>query len=279
MPSTYAHKKFGALVYRRLSKDVRELIADNFECYLAGLHGPDVLFYHAPVISQEVNKTGSRMHKQSFEVMYRRAVEVLCPIYECEKSAGDTGAGDAGLAYFIGCFCHYMSDSACHPLVTKAMEETGMTHGKVEMELERYIMTKDGNTPFKYPAWAHIPVSMEVAKAAADFYPGVSAEEFLVSLTSMKAVLKTCGTDSNYLRQVLCKVMEKTGYENKITSLLMSRDRSEILRRGMKEMYEKLVSEVDETAGFIEEFVIGYEDEFVDTEMPERFKMDFYGNR
>jgi hypothetical protein len=48
MPSSYAHKKFGSLVYKALPKDVRELVFDHLDYYLAGLHGPDVLFYYMP---------------------------------------------------------------------------------------------------------------------------------------------------------------------------------------------------------------------------------------
>ena len=271
MPTTYAHKKFGALVYKNLSKDVKDIISENFECYLAGLHGPDVLFFHAPGYHGEVASIGRKAHKQSFEVMYRRAVKVL------SGEQDEFVSNDAKLVYFIGCFCHYMLDSACHPFVAEAMNETGMSHGKVESELDRYILEKDGNRPIKYPTWAHLPVSMDVARSAADFYPGVSAEDFLMSLTTMKAVLMTCGIDNDNVRQVLCKVMEKTGNEKKIASLIMSRDKSMIVRRDVKKMYDRLVSEVDETVKFIEEFVIGYEDEFEEMKMPERFKMNFSG--
>ncbi|MGN0164743.1 MAG: zinc dependent phospholipase C family protein [Lachnospiraceae bacterium] len=263
MPSTYAHKKFGALVYKKLSKNVKELIADNYECFLAGLHGPDVLFFHVPGFNRDVAAVGRRMHKQSFELMYDNATDVLIMNYDDDK-----------MAYFMGCICHYMLDSACHPLVNAAIKETGMTHGKIEVEFDRYLMEGDGNTPFAYPAWAHLPVMSEVAQAAAPFYPEISKEDYLVALTSMKAVLMTCGTRNDSLRHALCTLMEKTGNEAKISSLLMSKQKSRMIRKNVKELKSKLVSEVDETAALIEQFSESYDKGY---KAPERFQMDFNG--
>lgn len=268
MPSTYAHKKFGALVYKNLKGDIKEIIAENYSYYLAGLHGPDVLFFHKTGYHSQVAEIGRAIHKTSFEKFY---IHGAAQLYLNES--------DERLAYFIGCMCHYMLDSACHPLVNKAMDEVGMTHGKVELEFDRYIMEKDGNTPIKYPAWAHIPVSMEVAKEASDFYEGVRPEDFFLSLTTMKAVLMACGTNNDTVRQTLCKVMEKTGNEGKIASLIMSRQKSINVRKNLKDMYNKMLSEVDVTAEIIDKFVDYYADGFATFETPKRLKMDFNGKR
>ena len=268
MPSTYAHKKFGALVYKGLSENTRALIADNKEYFLAGLHGPDVLFFHKAGYHSEVAAIGRRIHKESFEKFYIHGAAQLY-LNDSEER----------LSYFVGCMCHYMLDSACHPLVNRAMDEVGMTHGKVEQELDRYLLEKDGKTPIKYPSWAHIPVSTEVAREASDFYEGTTPEDFLVAITSMKAVLMACGSNSNTIRHTLCTVMEKTGNEGKIASLIMSRQKSDMLRRNVKELYNVMLSEVEETVEFIEKFVGYYDDGFATFETPTRLKMDFNGKR
>lgn len=265
MPSTYAHKKFGALVYHRLPKDIKSITAQNYEYFLAGLHGPDVLFFHKPGFHGGVSEIGKRMHKASFEEMYCHAVRVLLLEPEEEK-----------LAYFTGCICHFMLDSACHPIVRKAVDETGMTHGKIEVEFDRYLLMKDGKEPLQYPLGGHIPVMMNVAEAAAAFYPGVSAEDFLVSLMSMKAVVTVCGSNRDAVRHTVCKVMEKTGHEDKIASLVMSRQKSIMVNSYTREMYKKLLSEADTAVNLIARFTESYD---MGYETPERFCMNFNGER
>ena len=46
MPSTYAHRRFGADVLERLPAELQEKIAPYRELYDIGLHGPDLLFYY-----------------------------------------------------------------------------------------------------------------------------------------------------------------------------------------------------------------------------------------
>lgn len=263
MPSTYAHKKFGALVYRNLPKDIKASTARHYAFFLAGLHGPDVLFFHKPGFQSSVAAIGRRMHRESFEEMYCNAVKVLIQEPDEEK-----------LAYFTGCICHFMLDSACHPIVNKAIDETGMTHGKIEVEFDRYLLLKDGKAPIQYPSWGHIPVMKSVAEKASAFYPGVSAEDFLVSLTSMKAVIMACGSNNNAVRYTVCKVMEKAGHANKIASLVMSRQKSLMVSRYTGEMYRKLLAEVDTTVNLIARFAESYD---MGYETPERFQMDFNG--
>ncbi len=264
MPSTYAHKKFGASVYKKLSGDLKETVAENKECFLAGLHGPDVLFFHKPGTDSIVAKTGRLMHKASFEEMYDYASEILD-----ENS-------DAEIAYFAGCICHFMLDSACHPIVNAGTDETGMTHGKIEMEFDRYLLLADKKTPMKYPHWAHIPVSAEVAETASRFYKGVSARDFFLSLASMKTVLMACGNNSDIARTIVCTVMEKTGNEGKIASLVMSRQKSRMISEYLKKMNEKLNETVDETVSELERF---YKNIGKGYAAPERFLCNFNGIR
>ena len=45
MPSTYAHRRFGADVLNALDPETASLVTDR-RLYDIGLHGPDVLFYY-----------------------------------------------------------------------------------------------------------------------------------------------------------------------------------------------------------------------------------------
>ena len=55
MPSTYAHRRFGADVLERLPAELQEKIAPYRELYDIGLHGPDLLFYYHAAKSTPVS--------------------------------------------------------------------------------------------------------------------------------------------------------------------------------------------------------------------------------
>ena len=46
MPSTYAHRRFGADVLVQLPRELREKITPYRPLYDMGLHGPDLMFYY-----------------------------------------------------------------------------------------------------------------------------------------------------------------------------------------------------------------------------------------
>lgn len=262
MPSTYAHKKFGAKVLKKLPKDVRELILDNLDEYLVGLHGPDVLFFYRPGTSSEVTKIGNKYHRTPFSVMFQRGKGQLNQHYS-----------DESLVYFLGLLTHFYLDSAAHPLIGKAVDELGLSHGKVETEFDRYLLTKDGKKPVGYKAVAHLPVYPSVAQAASIFYDGVSTPDFLESLATMKAINLVCESDADRVRKTVCKIMDATGNTEKVASLVMSRQKSEKAAQTMKKLDLVLENEVDVCA----EEIISFARDFKNCEIQERFKMDYLG--
>ena len=54
MPSTYAHYLFGKEVYKNLGDNIKNMINQNKELYLIGLHGPDILFYYKPLQNNSI---------------------------------------------------------------------------------------------------------------------------------------------------------------------------------------------------------------------------------
>ena len=49
MPSTYAHRRFGANVLGHLPAELQAKLEMHRELYDIGLHGPDLLFYYHAV--------------------------------------------------------------------------------------------------------------------------------------------------------------------------------------------------------------------------------------
>ena len=252
MPSLYAHKAHGALVYKELPAYLRKICARNYEYYLAGLHGPDVLFFHPPGVNEKVADIGRKAHRKPFSLQYKRAHELL---------SGSLSEED--FAYFAGCLCHFVLDKTCHPLVDECIRETGLSHGKTEMELDRLLLTGRGYAPLKYPMYAHIPVSREVASAAARFYKGVSEKEFFIGLASIKTINALCSTNSTLGRKMLCEIMDRAGETNKIASLIMSRDTSIIAKPYVKKMAKAMNACVPETVDLITKFYDSIGEELV----------------
>lgn len=77
MPSTYAHRCFGADVLTQLPEALQKKIEPYRALYDIGLHGPDLLFYYKALQSNPVNRLGNAMHEQPGTVFFERARGVI----------------------------------------------------------------------------------------------------------------------------------------------------------------------------------------------------------
>ena len=139
MPSTYAHRRFGADVLALLPDGLRATLEQHRELYDIGLHGPDLMFYYKALQSNPVNRLGNAMHEQKGEVFFTRARTVV-------ENATDKSAA---LAYALGFVCHFALDSTCHPYVEAYVRESGVGHCEIETEFDNALMRKDGLAPIK----------------------------------------------------------------------------------------------------------------------------------
>ena len=109
MPSTYAHRRFGANVLDHLPAPLREKLEAHRELYDIGLHGPDLLFYYHAEKSTTVAALGNAMHDEPGRTFFDRARRVVHE--EADR--------EAALAYALGFVCHFALDSTCHPFVAE----------------------------------------------------------------------------------------------------------------------------------------------------------------
>ena len=180
MPSTYAHRRFGANVLEHLPDELRAQLEQNRELYDIGLHGPDLLFYYHAAKSNPVGALGNAMHEEPGRVFFDRARRVV----HCEADR------DAALAYALGFVCHFALDSTCHPYVEQFTRESGVTHCEIETEFDNMLLRRDGYDPLNFFTASHIHPSEQNAKAIAPFYEGISEQVALDSLKGMKVVGK-----------------------------------------------------------------------------------------
>ena len=86
MPSTYAHRRFGANVLDHLPAPLREKLEAHRELYDIGLHGPDLLFYYHAEKSTPVAALGNAMHDEPGRTFFDRARRVVHE--EADREAG-----------------------------------------------------------------------------------------------------------------------------------------------------------------------------------------------
>lgn len=146
MPSTYAHRRFGANVLDHLPAPLREKLEAHRELYDIGLHGPDLLFYYHAEKSTPVAALGNAMHDEPGRMFFDRARRVVHE--EADR--------EAALAYALGYVCHFALDSTCHPFVEQFTRESGVTHCEIETEFDNMLLRRDGYDPLTFFTASHI---------------------------------------------------------------------------------------------------------------------------
>lgn len=188
MPTTYTHDLFGKHIYRRLPKEMREVIRENGNLYRIGLHGPDILFYLLP--DHRVTKTGVQMHKETARPFFEKGMEKV-------RNTGDR----ALLAYLLGFGCHYLLDSKCHPLVNRMDEDGTISHTLSEKELDRALMIETGRNPLHfYPSDCIVP-KLSYAEVIHEAIPTISPKKIYWSLRMMKGITNAMVCDNNGRRK------------------------------------------------------------------------------
>lgn len=201
MPSTYAHRRFGADVLGLLPADTAEMISRHRELYDIGLHGPDILFYYHALKSNPVSRLGNAMHDEAGEVFFAKALRRI-------PKAADK---DAALCYVLGFICHFALDSTCHPFVERYTRSSGVSHCEIETEFDNALMRRDGLDPLKFFTAGHIKPSFASAQVIKPFFDGVTLLEIYDSLKGMVLVHRGLQAGSEPKRRLILAVMRAAG--------------------------------------------------------------------
>ena len=175
MPSTYAHFCLGRETARLLTPEPLEAITRYPQLYSIGLHGPDLFFYYKPLSKNPVSRLGHEFHDRPGRDFFERAARVL------QMHPNSL----AHRAYVYGFLCHFALDTLSHDYVAEKEAASGLSHARIESELERALMLRDGLDPASYRPTGHMVPSEENAAVIADFFPEVTQEQVLDSLRGM----------------------------------------------------------------------------------------------
>lgn len=175
MPSTYAHYRFGCEVFRRLPKEMAGSVRRYRPLYLAGLHGPDLMFYYKPLIAHPVNQIGYELHNSTGKDFFERGVRLV-------RESSDP---DMSWAYLCGVVCHFVLDSFCHPYVEEKIQKSHVKHTEIEGAFDRALMVHDGLNPVAHRLTDHILPTETYASVIAPFYAPATAEQVHQAMKSM----------------------------------------------------------------------------------------------
>lgn len=212
MPAFYAHYRFGKDVLTALPEPLRKICTANRSLFDIGLHGPDIFFFHNPLIPNTVSKTGHHCHSVSGTEFLQRAAEV-------HRRTADP---QAFLAYFFGFLCHLALDSVCHPEVYRAQKYTGVTHAAIETALDRALLLADGMDPFSFDPCGHFEITPEGAGVIADFFPPFTGKTVEKSLRSMVWYGRLLYTNRPLVRRGLDIGLYMTGHHDALFGMVMT---------------------------------------------------------
>lgn len=143
MPAFYAHKLFGERVFACLPTSLQNHLAPHKTAFILGTESPDLLFYHKPFKKNQTKQKGSDLHHVSAKPFFVHCAEII------DGTIDKTQSIEA--AYVAGCICHFMLDNACHPHVYR-LEDTGVSHGLIESEFDKYLKRQQGERVHKNAA-------------------------------------------------------------------------------------------------------------------------------
>lgn len=212
MPSTYAHFRFGQQVYRRLPKDIRTQIQPYKALFDIGLHGPDLLFYYRPLISNRINRIGYSMHDKTGRTVFSFFGKV----------AVKSKSPKAHFAYLYGFLCHFALDRECHGYIDQKIKQSGVRHAEIEAEFDRYLLVQDFKNPLTQVLTNHIKPNISNACIISNFFPGVKTLQIEKAMHSMIFYNHLLIAPHTPKRNMVYALLRITGNDKEMHGLVMN---------------------------------------------------------
>lgn len=247
MPSTYAHYCLGRDIKEIAEGKIREIISENTDCFMLGLHGPDLLFYYKPLGRNGINSKGYAMHEQFASRFFSAAKD----IYK------ERGARAEDEAYLLGFLCHFALDSAGHPVVNAQMAEKNLSHTEIETAFDRYLLEKEGRRPLKTDITAHIKNTAKTRAVAAAYF-GITEKQAEKAIKSIKFYNKLLSSGNAFTRGFVKTALKITGNSKTMYGCMLPlkieqkwQDGIGGLERAYKAAVEKAARLIDNYDGYL----------------------------
>ena len=136
MPANYAFHQFGAEALRTLPEKQQRPIQRFRRLYNGGVHGADLFFYYRPMIATPVSELYHTYNSMTGQEFFAQACELL-----------KQNPSEGGMACLYGLLANYCLNVHLTPLFREAMAQSGVSRTALEVELDRYLLCRDGKMP------------------------------------------------------------------------------------------------------------------------------------
>lgn len=186
MPAIYAHLRFGEEVAKTLPSPYTDLINRFPEAFALGTQGPDILFYHKPMKTNDIRKRGTFLHTFSGEKFFLLQGKKLLENVSSDGVEEIFKTNGAFAAYTCGFLCHFTLDTICHPYID-AQSSEAVSHGKIESELDKAVLRLDGKPIRGYNTATPI-LSQNGTKEAAAKTLDAGEEHIALAIKTMRKI-------------------------------------------------------------------------------------------
>ena len=201
MPAAYAHYRFGQQMLSMLPPAIQKTAGAHPQLYDAGLHGPDPLFFHNILHSDEVYALASFYHHIPGTELFEGCCARL-----------SRPADDRETAYLFGLLTHYTLDSQCHPFIVELDSGGKCPHSQLETEFDRFLLERDGvSSPHLRDPGAHLRPDRQELAVMARFFPPVTARQMTRCMHTMTWVTKTLSANGLFSRSSLERAVPRLG--------------------------------------------------------------------
>ena len=252
MPALYAHLRFGEEVAKILPAPYKQLIQTYPEAFALGTQGPDILFYHKPLKSNEIKKRGTLLHTWSGETFFlAQGAKLLANAPNGKVEDLLTGNG-ALAAYTCGFLCHFTLDTYCHPYID-AHSTQAVTHGKIESEFDKFVLRLNHMPIRGYNVATPIADRNGVKEAVAKT---VEVDEEAIAL-SIKTMRKINGWFSNKCEPfhfVAHSFLKMAGMERQFGDMFLHKKDDPLCAEINEELYTRWQNSIPLASALIVEF-------------------------
>ena len=268
MPAFYAHHTFGEEVIKAIPLSFQEELKGFDKCYTLGFQGPDILFYHKPFSTNEIKTKGMDLHLASAKNFFIDGAKKIL--------AADGDEQKALKGYVAGFICHFSLDNACHGHIYK-LEDTGVSHGRIESEFDKYLKTKQGLKVHGYNATSVVKNEQGVAKAAATLLD-VPEKAIKKGMKTMRRVNGLFSSRSKAFHKLAHKVLNWMNAEKKFGGMFLHFEDEPDCVQLNPVLEEKLLEAIPQTAKRLE-YYFGNLEKIAGGEIDSVFDKDYTGEK
>ena len=275
MPAFYAHKRFGEEVISAMPPAFSEILQKYPTAFYLGTQGPDILFYHQPIRKNPIKQKGVDTHHTSADGFFIKQAKRLLDGDYVENKDGACLPNSAYSAYIMGFICHFTLDVHVHPHVYEK-QATGVSHGKIESEFDKYLLRKDGKPIRGYNTAGMINAENGTAEACAKTMD-VTLDQAKLAIKTIRFINSLFSNKCEVFHHFAHFVLKIAGMDNKFGDMFLHKKDDPACADWNDILYQDYLSALPKAKALIEEYFSTLSNVGVNGEINEFFRNNYTG--